>query len=109
MANAKACPSCANVLRRTDMPDFGTVARYVAVELVFWTAVALVLAFLASPRREGELYAVLATMAIVVWLCLRPLQRAARLAFAERAQYHCETCNRRFEGDDLREVEWRSA
>ncbi len=109
MANPKACPSCGNVLRRTDMPDFATVARYVAVELLLWTAVALVLAFLGSPRGEGELYAVLATMTLVVWLFLRPLQRAARQAFAERAQYRCETCNRRFEGEGLREVEWRSA
>ncbi|MGH8681625.1 MAG: hypothetical protein ACREVS_11135 [Burkholderiales bacterium] len=109
MASAKVCPSCGNVLRRTDMPDFATVARYVAVELVFWTAVALALAFLGSPRGEGEPYAALAAMAIVVWLFLRPLQRAACQAFAERAQYHCEMCNRRFEGDGLREVEWRSA
>lgn len=91
------------------MPDHATVARYVAVELVFWGAVALVLAFLGSPRGEGDLYAVLAIIAIVVWLRLRPLQRAARQAFAERAQYHCEACNRRFEGEGLREVEWRSA
>lgn len=109
MANTKVCPGCANVLRRTDIPDVATVARYVGVELVFWAAVALVLAFLGSPRREGELYAALAAVAIGVWLSLRPLQRAARHAFAERAQYHCETCNRRFEGDGLREVEWRSA
>ena len=108
MANTKVCPSCGSSLRRTDMPDFATVVRYVAVELVFWTAVALLLAFLGSPRREGELYAVLAAVATVVWWFLRPLQRAARQAFAERAQYHCETCNRRFEGDGLREVEWRS-
>ncbi len=109
MANTKACPVCGSVLRRTDMPDFATVVRYVAVELLLWTAVALVLAFLGSPRREGELYALLATMTFVVWLFLRPLQHAARHAFAERAQYHWETCNRRFEGDALREVEWRSA
>lgn len=91
------------------MPDFATVARYVAVELLFWTAVALALAFLGSPRGDGEAYAALAVMAVVVWLFLRPSQLAARQAFAERARYHCETCNRRFEGDDLREVEWRSA
>jgi hypothetical protein len=108
MANAKVCPSCGDLLRRTDIPDFATVARYVAVELLLWTAVALVLAFLGSPRGEGELYAALAPVAVVVWWFLRPLQRAARHAFAERAQYHCETCNRRFEGDDLREVGCRS-
>jgi hypothetical protein len=109
MANAKVCPGCGNGLRRTDMPDFATVAGHVAVDLLLWAAVALVLAFLGSPRGAGELYAVLAIIAIVVWLRLRPLQRAARQAFAERAQYHCETCNRRFEGQGLREVEWRSA
>jgi hypothetical protein len=108
MANAKVCPGCGTALRRTDIPDLVTVARHIAVDLVFWAAVALGLAFLIAPRGAGELYAALATVAAVVWLRLRPLQLAARRAFAERAQYLCETCQRRFEGDDLREVEWRS-
>jgi hypothetical protein len=108
MANAKACPNCGSALRRTDMPDFATVARHVGVDLVFWAAVALGLALLIAPRGEGELYAALATVTTVVWLRLRPLQRAARRAFAERARYHCEACNRHFMGDELREIEWRS-
>jgi hypothetical protein len=107
--NRKLCPNCGHALRRTDMPTFAIVARYVGVELVLWTGVALVLAFLGSPRGDGEPYGALAALAIIVWLFLRPRQRAARRAFAERAQYHCETCNRRFEGGGLREVEWRSA
>lgn len=105
MANTKVCPGCGSALRRTDFPDFATVARYVAVQLLLWAAIALVLAFLGSPRREGELYAVLAVLAIGAWWFLRPFQRAAREASAARARYHCETCNRRFEGDGLREVE----
>lgn len=66
---------------------------YVAVELVFWCAVALVLVFLAAPRGEGEWAAGLAVLAIVAWLLLRPRQLAARRAHLERARYHCESCN----------------
>jgi hypothetical protein len=90
------------------MPDPASAVRDVAAGLAFWAAVALVLAFLMSPRGEGEAYAALAAVAVVVWLFLRPLQRAAREASAERAQYRCEACHRRFEGDGLREVERRS-
>lgn len=93
------CPVCGNVLRRTDIPDLRTVAFYVGVELVFWLSVALILAYLAAPRGEGEAYAGLAALAIVAWLLLRPRQLAARRAFLERARYHCEHCNRHFEGE----------
>ena len=81
------------------MPDLATVAGHVGVDLVFWAAVALVFAFLAASRGEGEWYAGLAAIAIIAWLLLRPRQLAARRAFAERARYHCETCNRHFEGE----------
>lgn len=92
------CPICANVLRRIDIPDLRTVGFYVGVELVFWLGVALVLAYLVAPRGEGEAYAGLAALAIVAWLLLRPRQLAARRAFHECARYHCEHCNRHFEG-----------
>ena len=81
------------------MPDVATVAFYVGVELVFWVALALVLAFLGAPRGEGEWYAGLATLAILAWLLLRPRQLAAREAFRDRARYHCDTCNRHFKGE----------
>jgi hypothetical protein len=98
-AGSRICPNCAGTLRRTDLPDFRTVASHVGVDLVFWAAVALVLAYLAAPRGEGEWYAGLAAVAVIAWLLLRPRQLAARRAFAARARYHCETCNRHYEGE----------
>jgi len=98
MTDARICPHCARALRRTDLPHFSTVAGYVAVELVFWGAVAFLLAFLGAPGGDRELYAALAVVALIAWVLLRPRQLAARQAFLERAQYHCETCNRHFEG-----------
>ncbi|HEX2200119.1 MAG TPA: hypothetical protein VHG88_16080, partial [Burkholderiales bacterium] len=80
---------------RTDRTDRH---RFALGELLFWAAVALVLAFLAAPGGEDEWYAGLAALAIVAWLQLRPRQLAAREAFRDRARYHCETCNRQFEG-----------
>jgi hypothetical protein len=80
-------------MRRTDFPDLGVVAAYVGIELLFWIGVALVLAYLAAPRGEGEGYAVLGAIAILTWLRLRARQAAARQAFLERARYHCEYCN----------------
>ena len=89
----KLCPDCASRLR-IDTPDLAAGVGYVAIELLFWAAVALVLAFLAAPRGEGEWYAGLAVFAILAWLLLRPRQLAARRAYLERARYHCESCNR---------------
>lgn len=88
----KACPNCGSAVRRIDFPDFATVAFHVAVELLLWAAVALVLAYLAAPRGEGEWHAGLAALAIFAWLLLRPRQLAARRAFQDKARYHCETC-----------------
>lgn len=102
-AGAKICPECGSGLRRTDLPEFAVLARYVGVELVFWAAVVLVLAFLWAPDGDRDLYAVPAALAIAAWMLLRPRQRAARQAFAERARYHCEACQRRYVGSSLRE------
>lgn len=79
----EACPQCAGPLRRIDAADFTAAAGHVGAQLLLWAAVALVLAYLAAPRGEGEWYAGLAAIAIFAWLLLRPRQ----------ARYHCETCN----------------
>ncbi|HEX6319609.1 MAG TPA: hypothetical protein VFZ84_12105 [Burkholderiales bacterium] len=60
------------------------MARYVGRQLLLWAGVALVLAYLAAPRGEGEWYAGLAAIAIVAWLGLRP----------RRSRRHRETCNK---------------
>lgn len=97
MADVEVCPRCGHALRRIERPDFFAVARYVGVELVFWAAVVLVLAFLGAPRGDREAYAALAVVMIIAWLLLRPRQRAAREAFTGRARSLCEACK------------WRSA
>jgi hypothetical protein len=104
MAEAKRCPGCAGAVRRTDVPDLATLLSHVGVDLVLWLSVAFVLAFLGAPRGDRELYAALAVIGILAWLLLRPRQLSARQAFLERARYHCETCNRHFEGQGP----WRS-
>jgi hypothetical protein len=80
----EACPACGRALRRIGAPDVATVARYVGGQLLLWAGVALVLAYLAAQRGEGEWYAGLAAIAIVAWLGLRP----------RPARYHCETCSK---------------
>jgi hypothetical protein len=74
MADAEVCPRCGHALRRTDRPNLSSVASYVGVELVFWAAVVLVLAFLGAPRGDREAYAALAVIMIIAWLLLRPRQ-----------------------------------
>ena len=92
MADAEVCPRCGHALRRTERPDFSAVARYVGVELVFWAAVVLVLAFLGAPSGDREAYAALAVVMIIAWLLLRPRQRAAHEAFSGRTRSLCEAC-----------------
>jgi hypothetical protein len=98
MAEAKRCPGCEGALRRTDVPDLATLLSHVGVDLVLWLSVAFVLAFLGATAGDREAYAALGVIGIVAWLLLRPRQLAARQAFLERTRYHCETCNRHFEG-----------
>jgi len=65
-------------------PELAAVARHVGRQLLLWAGVALVLAYLAAPRGEGEWYAGLAAIAIVAWLGLRP----------RRSRHPRETCNK---------------
>lgn len=104
MPEAKTCPHCEIVLQPDEVPRSLTAGRFIAADLLFWFTVALFLAFLWSPRAEGELYAFLGAVALVVWALLRSRQRADRINFSERGRYRCEQCGLQFEGDDLREV-----
>jgi len=100
----KICPDCGSVLRPHEFPRSLTGVRVLAVDLLFWATVALFLAYLSSPRADGELYAVLGACGLVAWASLRSRQRADRLEFAERGRYQCERCGQRFEGEDLRPI-----
>ena len=102
--DAKTCPSCGSALRPLAVPRSLTAIRLLVVDLLLWAVVTLFLAYLWSPRADGELYAALGSAGLVVWALLRSRQHADRLELAERGQYQCEQCDLYFEGDELRQI-----
>ena len=100
----RSCPDCGGDLQPYGAPRSLSAARVLATDLLLWATAALILAFLWSPRGEGELYAILGTLALVVWTLMRTRQRADRLHFAAHGRYHCAQCDRHFEGDELRRL-----
>ena len=102
MRGAKTCPECGFLLRHEDPRDRSFDARrFVGVEILLWVAVALLLAWLWAPSGMGELYGVLAFVALAAWFRLRPRQHAQGAALLERRQYACAQCGRRYTGADL--------
>lgn len=102
MRDAKSCPVCGFLLRFEDPPDSSFSApRHLAVELLFWAALALFLAFLWATADSRELYAALAFAALIAWAAGRGRQQAAGNALLARRQYHCAKCKRNFAGQDL--------
>ncbi|HSG75514.1 MAG TPA: hypothetical protein VLA30_05195 [Burkholderiales bacterium] len=102
MQEAKTCPACGFLLRYEDPPDPSfSAARYVAVELLLWVALACLLAFLWATPDTGEPYAVLAVIALAAWIYLRPRQRAQAAALLGRRRYRCAQCRRDFSVQDL--------
>jgi hypothetical protein len=104
MPDAKTCPECGNVLQIREVPGSLTAVRLLATDLLLWATVALFLAFLWSPRADGEIYAALSAAALVVWALARARQRADLVVLAERGRHECERCGLQFVGDDLRRV-----
>lgn len=102
--DTKLCPVCGTILRFHDVPGPFAPARFVAVELLLWGAVALGLTFLLSSGGDSWLFAVLGIAAAATWLRLRAQQRADSEALLERRKYFCAQCRRRFEGSSLREI-----
>ncbi|NJN39774.1 MAG: hypothetical protein HC807_01410 [Gammaproteobacteria bacterium] len=103
MQVAKTCPHCGDVLQAQEVPRSLIAGRVLAADLLLWFTAALFLAFLWSPRAEGEGYAILGSVALIAWALLRSRQRADSLEFAVSGKYRCEQCDLQFEGDDLRE------
>ncbi|MGB8435422.1 MAG: hypothetical protein WCE38_14280 [Burkholderiales bacterium] len=104
MPEAKTCPECGNILQLGAVPRSLTAGRLLATDLLLWTTVSLFLAFLWSPRADGEIYAALGAVALVVWALVRARQRADLAALAASGQHSCERCGLRFVGDDLRRI-----
>lgn len=103
MSDAKTCPHCGDVLQAHEVPRSLTAGRVLVADLLLWITAALILAFLWSPRGDGEVYAFLGTLALIVWALLRSRQRADSLEFSKHGKYRCEQCNLEFTGDELRE------
>ena len=102
MREAKNCPACGFLLRYEDPPNASfSAARYVAVELLPWAALACLFAFLWATAETSEWYALLAVIAAAAWIALRPRQRAQAAALLERRRYHCAQCRREFSAQDL--------
>jgi len=102
MRGAKPCPACGFLLRHEDPYDRSFDAqRFVGVEILLWVAVALLLAWLWAPSGVGELYGVLAFVALAAWLRLRSRQHAQGEALLARRRYLCAQCGRRYSGADL--------
>jgi hypothetical protein len=104
MPEAKTCPECGNILQPGEVPRSLTPVRLLATDLLLWATVALFLAFLWSPRADGEIYAALGAAALVVWALLRARQRADLAVLAESGRHECARCGLQFVGDDLRRV-----
>lgn len=101
----KTCPNCGNALQPREVPRSLTGRRFLAADLLLWATAALFLAFLWSPRAEGELYAALGAVTLVIWALLRSRQHADRSEFAERGRYRCDQCNLDFVGEELQEIQ----
>jgi len=100
----KSCPDCGSDLQPYDTPRSLSAVCILATDLLLWATAALLLAFLWSPRADGELYAILAALTLVVWTLMRTRQRADHQDFAAHGRYRCTQCDQRFEGDDLRRI-----
>jgi hypothetical protein len=101
-SDGKLCPNCGYDLVPDDVPRSLRAGRVIVADLLFWATVALFLTFVGSPRGEGELYAALGSIALVVWAVMRSRQRADRRELAERGRYRCMHCGMHFEGEALR-------
>lgn len=102
--DTKLCPVCGIILRFHDVPGSFVPARFVAVELLLWGAIALGLTFLWAPRATSWIFLSLSIIGAAIWLRLRVRQRAEGEALLERRKYFCAQCRRRFEGSSLREI-----
>jgi len=98
MLGAKLCPNCGNALR-IDAPDPVPAGRRLLGALLFWGALAAILAFLWSAGGTGERVGALGAIALLVWLSLRSRRRVAREPARGQRYYCCDQCHQRFEVD----------
>lgn len=103
----KLCPGCGGPLApQYEGPGF-PVGRFVAMEVLYWLALALILGLLWSSGAARELQAVLGIAVLAAWFWLRARHRRAvrELLSAKAGRYRCVSCRRRFKGEELAEEE----
>lgn len=105
----KLCPNCGNVLRAEGASEPRAAGGQLQRELLFWGALALVLGYLWTASGTGERIGGAGAIILLVWLLRRSRQRAAGQTLGEPGRYHCDYCQGRFEGEELREVSPRRA
>jgi hypothetical protein len=106
-AEPRLCPGCGSPLEPQYDPAGFPAGRFVAMEVLYWLALALILGLLWSSGAAPELQAVAGIAVLAAWFWLRARhRRAAReLLVAKAGRYRCESCQRRFKGDALIEEE----
>jgi hypothetical protein len=109
MPGEKLCPNCGNILRAEGLPDPVPAGRQLGRELLFWLALAMVLAFLLNAGTTGERVGGLGAIALLIWLVRRSRRRAAPAGDSATGRYRCDYCQGRFEGEDLRDISPRRA
>jgi len=91
------CPSCGNVLSENGAPDDVAAGRHLLRELLFWAALALILAFLWSTSGTAERVGALGAIALLVWLRQWLRRREAQRAPIAPGGYRCDYCRQQFE------------
>jgi len=104
MSGARLCPYCGNILHAERALSSVPVGRYLFRELLFWIALAVLLAFLWVASSTGERVAGVGAIVLLVWLLRWSRGRAMRRGSSESDRYRCAYCHQWFEGEDLREL-----
>lgn len=108
MPGPKLCPNCGNILRAEGLPD-PIPARHLRQEILFWLAMAAVLAFLLGASTTGERVGGLGVIALLIWLRRRSRRGFAPPPGGETGRYRCDFCGGQFEGEELRDISSRRA
>ena len=109
MAGEKLCPNCGNILRAEGAPDPVSDGRRFARELLFWLALAAILAFLMAATTTGDRVGGLGAIALLMWLRRRSGTRPAPASGSGTGRYRCDYCQGCFEGEELRDISPRRA
>ena len=108
MTGPKLCPNCGDILRTEGLME-PIPSRDLTREILFWLAMAAVLAFLLGASTNGDRVGGLGAIALLIWLRRRSRKSLVRPSGADSERYHCDYCGGQFEGEKLRDISPRRA